>query len=578
MPPQLPGSNPGPMGPPSYPRISQPQPRPLPPPLRLSQPLTSNPLSPTGALRARRQTEAGQQATSELSVLTEQLLELPMRLRQAGLAAQKGRQLQEAMEAFTELAALAWSGLADGQLNEIAAQPLYRQRAVAATRRVSRLQQDTATSHPINEGTWDTPTLVALDRSVNRTGPLWRFRTRLYHIALTTWRTALTTERAGAASAANVGTALEDLRAAVGFAGMGTAHIILWRLLIFFATFFSGLIAAVAIGVAASTLTLGLWSTAGTLTTVAVLMTLLWSYLLGFLIIGRTNARFIMGAVRWRLIERERHTSQGLLAGWNWVTTILALAAAIGTLGGAAWFIHQTLLPGGALSTFTDLPSTLQHATGLPLRIVVSAVGILLALPILVALPSLLIYQGMLGRELAKNSARAPQVRRTALGTALPLFAFHTLLVLTVVLAVVHQVAPLTQPLASWQRFQISWVTPFVAVTILLVYVVTIATPYRNGVRQWRQARLGGIQTQKRELSAKLDRLTDGSNMTEEVTTVQYDVARLQYLKLQEDEFGKASSTAFGVWEQIGALMIVLITALLVDNGLAWATQYFIWR
>ena len=566
------------MGPPLYPRVSQPQPR-LSPPLRLSQPLTtSNPLSPTGALRARRQTEAGQQATSELGVLTEQLLELPGRLRQAGLAQQKGRQLQEAMEAFTELAALAWSGLAEGQLNEIAALPIYRQRAVAATRRVSRLQQDTATSRPITEGTWDLPAPITQERSVNRTGPLWRYRIRLYQIALSTWRAALTTERAGTASGANLGTALEDLRAAVGFAGMGTVQIVMWRLLAFLAVFFSGLIAAIAIGVAASTLTLGLWSTAGTLTTVAVLLTFIWSYMLGLLLIGRTNARFIMGAVRWRLIENERHTSQGLLAGWNWVTTMVALCAALGTIGGAGWLMYQAFLPGGALHPITDLQSTLQHATGLPLHIVASATGILLVLPLIVALPSFLMYQGMLGRELAKNSARPPQVRRVALGTALPLFVFHTLLVLTVVLALAHQVTLLTQPLVSWQRFQLSWVTPLVIATVVILYYQMIATPFRNGVRQWRQARLGGIQTQKRDLSAKLDHLTDGSNTTEEVTAIQYDVARLQYLKLQEDEFGKASGTAFGPWEQIGALVIILITALLVDNGLAWAAKYFIWR
>lgn len=583
LPPRLLGSNQGPLGQPSNPRLSQPmarasQPIPRTSQPRLSQPIRSNPLSPTAALRARRQVESAQQATSELSVLTEQLIELPDRLRQAGLAGEKSRQLQEAMEAFTELAALAWSGMAEGQLNEIAAQPLYRQRAVAATRRVSRLQQDTANSRPIDEPDLERPTQTALAGSSKRPGPLWRFRTRLYLEALTQWRAAMPAERDSPPAPVALGTALEEVRAAVGFAGMRTTQILLVRLLTWLAVVLGGLVAAIAIGVATSTLTLGLFGVASTLTVVALLLTAIWGYLLGLLMVGRVSIRFVIGAVRWRLIELERHTSLGLLMGWNGVVAVLGTLAALGTLGSAGWLVHFAFLPGGVLHTITDLQSTVRQASGQPLQLVVGAVGILLALPVVLALPSLLIYQGMLARELAYRGPRTPPVRRVALGTALPLLAFHTLLALTAVLVVVHAVPPLTHPFFALQFFQISYVAPLMALTILVLFMVAIAVPYRNGVRHWRGARLGTVQAQKNELAAKLDQLGAEPNLAEEVTAVQYDVARLQFLRLQEEDLSKIPGTAFGRWEQIAALLLVLLTAILADSGLAWVARLFVWR
>jgi hypothetical protein len=546
--------------------------------MRLSQPLVSTPLSPTGALRARRQAEAAQQALSELSVLTEQLIELPERLRQAGLARQKGQQLQEAMEAFTELAALAWSGIAEGRLNDVAATPLYRQRAVAATRRVSRLQQETTTSRPVNPAEWDRAVQIELARARKRVGPLWRLRTQRYLEVLGIWRAALQTERAGTANGMVLGNALEDLRAAVGFAGMQTAQIIFFRVVVFIALVFGGLVAATAIGVAASTLTLGLWNTAATLTTVAVGLTLLWSYLLGLFLLGRISLRFVLGAVRWRLIESESHTSQGLLSGWNWVAALVAMLASIGTLGYAGWLLHFAFLPGGALHTVNSLTDALQHIVGTPLHIVTSAVGVTLALPLLVALPSLLIYQGMLGRELAQSGARAAQARQLTLNVAMPLLVFHTLLVLTVAVAVARSIPGLTQPLFTLHGVQLSWIAPIVAVVIIGLYLFVIVRPYRVGMRRWRAARLGALQGQMRDLTTKLDQLGAAPTMPEEASAVQYDVARLQYLRLQAQEVTQTRRAPFGAAEQFGAFLLVLITALLVDNGLAWAARSFIWR
>lgn len=80
---------------------------------RLSAPLSlSNPLMTTSQLRERQRSDAMQQAVSELSVLTEQLLELPARLKEASLAILRNHQYVEAVEAFADLAEAAWQGMA----------------------------------------------------------------------------------------------------------------------------------------------------------------------------------------------------------------------------------------------------------------------------------------------------------------------------------------------------------------------------------------------------------------------------------------------------------------------------------
>ncbi len=563
----------GPLGPgsqptsTSYPRLSQPS-------ARLSQPIGT-----TGGLRARRQAEAVQQAQSELNVLTEQLLDLPARLHATGLARAKGRQMHEAVEAFTELAALAWAGLAEGRFAEVAAMPVYRQRAVAATRRVSRLQQEAASARPLVESDWElpAPTPRATGGASMRVAPLWRFRTRLYAEALTAWRRGLQGGDGGGPAVFSLGTALEDLRAAVGFASMSTAHIIFFRLLTFLAVFIGGFVAASVVGVAASSFVLGLGAPAVMFALAAGALTVVWAYAVSLLITGRISLRFVMGAVRWRLIEAESHVSLGLLTGWHWIATTLGLLAALGTLGYAGWLFAHTLQAGGVLYGASGLAEILRHAVGVPLVILAGTVGVLLALPLLVALPALLIYQGMLGRELARGTARPPQMRQVALGGALPVLAFVTLLGLAGLLAVARHVPALTQPLLVTRYGQLTPLAPAALAIIVLLYLLAVAFPYARGTRRWRQARLDEVEAQQREVAVRLDRLAPEPALAEDVPTVQYDVARLQYLKLQEEDFKRTRASPYGVAAAFFALVVVAGAALVLDNGFIWAARTLGW-
>jgi len=85
------------------------------------------------------------------------------------------------------------------------------------------------------------------------------------------------------------------------------------------------------------------------------------------------------------------------------------------------------------------------------------------------------------------------------------------------------------------------------------------------------------VQAQKRDLSTRLDKLPQEPALADEVTTVQYDVARLQYLKLQEEEFRRARGVPYSPLSFVVAFVILAATMLLLDNVLANAPHWFHW-
>ncbi|MBA3826266.1 MAG: hypothetical protein H0X24_20495 [Ktedonobacterales bacterium] len=537
-----------------------------------SLPRRSTPLSPTGALRARQRMDAATQATSELSVLTEQLLDLPARLLRVNLAAAKAQQLHEAMEAFAELAALAYMGMADSQLHEVASSALYRQRAVAASRRISRLQQEAAISRPLPDPLTDLAQAVK-GQNPSRRAPLWRLRIRLYHEALNTWRAALGADQGGASALPAYGRALEQLRAAVGYAGIPTALAVIMRIFIFLALLISGLITAVTVGAAASSLTLGQGATALHLSSTASAFVGIWGLAYAWTTAGRLNLRTVMGATRWRLVERERATALGLLSGWAWFAASLGLVGVVSAVGYAGWLFAGTLAPHGALAGTHDLASALRLGAGQPLDLLAALAGVVLVLPLLFALPFVLVYQGMHGREMARGSARLPQARRVAASFALPLLACPTLIVLSGALASVPRLPALAHPFVACGPLRLSWIAALVAGSVVLPYLVALVVPFNLGIRRWRGARLRDAQAQQQDLSAKLERLAPEPDLGADVTGVQYDVARLQYLRLHTEELRRERATPFAAGEGIAAFIILVVVAVLADSGLALAMQ-----
>ena len=529
----------------------------------------SRPMSVTSALRAHQRAESAQQAISELSVLTEQLLELPERLARTNLARQYATQLHEAMEAFAELARLAWDGLATEKLDEIATTPAYRQRAVAATRRVSRLQQEAAATRPVtDEG-------LALDlRAPKRVGPLWNRRVRLYTNALSLWRVGLGVSRGVAPHLPTLGMALEELRAAVGLAGMSSFTLVMQRAITLPGIVLGGVIAAFYVSAAACAITLRLLPYANVLTVVALVLMLLWSYSFWLSSVSTLSLWKIMGVVRWRLSEMERDAGLGLLNGWRWFATIVVFLASLGSIAGAGWLLRDEIAPQSALRQVRDLTDVL-HLLGSPpvLPTLIVLTTVLLLVPIVVALPATLTYQGLLTRDMAANAGYLPVTRRATLFPALHTLSFHLLLVLALAAGPLVVGGIPWQPFVATAQMRISPFAFVVAAVIIAAYLFLIEVPFRLGSMRWRRSKLAGIATQKRELGTKLNHLGPEPMVVDDVSTMQYDVARLQYLRLQEDDVRRESAAPYGAPEEFAALVIALLTGILAENALFWGSQ-----
>jgi hypothetical protein len=199
--------------------------------------------------------------------------------------------------------------------------------------------------------------------------------------------------------------------------------------------------------------------------------------------------------------------------------------------------------------------------------------GIALALPFLIGLPASLAYQGMLGRDLARP-ARVPLARQAMLAPALQTLTLHSFLVLAagvVLLRLEHIALP---ALTTYGPLQVSAVAIGAAVVLLLLFLLAIALPYRSGLTIWRAARLDALAQQQADLAARLERFAPEPANDQDIAAIQYDVARLQYLTLQEQSVRRERRWPFGLRDQFFALVIVLIASLLLENGLLYVPQW----
>lgn len=512
------------------------------------------PLSPTGALRVRQRIETTQQALSELGVLTEQLIALPERLQQNGVAREQWLALHDALTVFTELAALAWDGLAEDRLDQLATTPRYRQYVTAATRRINRLQQEAATPKTL-------PTAAA------HGGPFWSWRTRVYQQALEQWRGALRRSLGGAPGVFALGTALEALRAATGQTALSGLSLVLQRALVVIAialgvlTILTALVTGAALyynnagGRAA--LVLG----AGALTLAA------WSGVL-WLLEGEGSLWALAGAVRSRLREREGDAGQAALALWRWVWLPLALAGDLVAVGGAAWLLASDPARWGLAGLGGDFNRAMAALAGKPLDLLLAVTAVTLAAPLVVLLPFSMAYQGALAADLASDAARLPVGRRVALPFALRTLIWHLLPLLAGGLAAARLAGLDGGVLLRYGVGRVSWLAVVALGIILAGYYGLVEIPYRVGNGRWLRARLAVLEAQKREIAARLDRMEASAALLSDVPAVQYDVARLQFLQLQADDAARQSGMPISLRARLLALVLLIVVALLLDNAL----------
>jgi hypothetical protein len=513
----------------------------------------SRPFATTSQLRERLRTDAMQQAVSELSVLTEQLLELPGRLKEASLAALRNRQYVEAVEAFVDLAKAAWEAMATDTLQDTIASQDYRLLAVTAGRRVNRLQQEVAT---LSSGTW----AGHAARGGKRAGPLGNERAQRIAEALGRWRIALGVSQGRGPSITDLGLALDDLRAAVGYASQDNATLLLQHAMTLGGQAIGGIVGLLLIANAAGAIAQNQPHAAQD-SLVAGFVALVWIYSLLLSSRGRFSLWYMAAGARRRLQEDDRTAGLIALAVWRWVAQTLAV---LGIVAATVWVGIQLrsaargiFTAGQAMRAFVDALSVPSH-----LALLSGLAGAVLLVPLVVALPATITYQVQLARQLAGDDQRAPVARRVPLDAALAALATHTLVVLVASLGVLMLTGN-TQPLATIAGVALTWQSIDVAAASILLYLLAIAVPYRTGIARWRSRQLALLGERTRDVTSKLSRLGDTPVLEEDVTTMQYSVARLQYFHLQEEDARREPGTPYAPI----AVVVALLTALAVAVG-----------
>lgn len=529
-------------------------------------PSGSRPYSQTGELRVSQRAEA----QLEMTVLTEQLLDLPDRLHQAGLGRKSMVQLQDAMEAFTELATLAWQGMAEDRFDDVIAQPLYRQRAVAASKRVNRLQQAVTSQDEMSLPSVGTTLPVKTHFEPQGVELFWHSRIRRYTEGLALLRAALQTGKHGLPDSATLGKAVETLRLAAGYGGMHPILLASMRVVTFLALVVGGISTATLIAAATSAFTLQQTTLGMRFAVVAV--ALIFMYGAGMLMLGVNRQVFVdyMGVTRWRLYEREHATILGVLTGWNWFAALVALFGSVGLIGGAGWLLAQVTHQGRDFLGAPDLQHGLGLLTGPVLAIPIGLMGVLLALPVLVALPATLLYQVLLARDLGTNLARLPVPRRVALRPALRLLMWHLMLAVPLTLGITSQFPMLHKSLLTVHGVALTGQALVLTGMIVVLYVVAVAWPLRMGIAGWQRNKGNDLQRRMDIVADKITHMMPLSETLEEFSPMQAEMQWMIFFRGQLADLRQVRRTVASFTAHALALGIILVVAVLADNGLRW--------
>ncbi len=520
--------------------------------------------TPSGVLRVRQRVETEQSVLSELNVFNEQLIAVPDRLKERGIARDQSAAYYDVVEAYAYLTTSAWHGFAEDRLDKIAREPDYRQMAVAVSRRISHLQQEAATPWPDESPPEHLP----------RPGLLWRTRVGLVRAALVRWRAGL---RAGtSADIMALGTAHNALNAAIGIIGMSDASLLLQRVLMVACLSIAGLMTAVLMLAATTSLLLGQHSTV--LIPVAG-AALVWWLAEWMLAVGPAQLWRFAGAARWRLESHAATVGALFLAIWRWFWSLL-------TLGSFGLLITVAVMSpaGRLLLSAHGIRERIALLAGPIMPTVLALLGVTLLAPLWVHLPALIIEQLGLARQMASNLQRLPAARTIEAGSALRPLIWLTAIALGLVLSflqsqggwpgtAVHAGQLIT--LFNIGQLPITPLAPATALIIIVLYLGAVEIPHRIGVERWRQHRLRQLAEQKHNVTQRLERLATTPNAAGDIPAVQYDVARLQFLQLQERDILKARGGPFRPSVVFVALIIVLAVACGLDIALTLSPMPF---
>ena len=509
----------------------------------------------TQRMRNLQPPDVGRQVMSELGVLASELAALPTELTLAGLARTHLPAYLDIVQDYLSLCQYAWEAVAEEQLEQVGAEPAYREAAVAVARQVARLRGECGEA--------------AAPSKRPRLPLLWQRRIALVRLGLQTWREQLEP----VPSPLRLGRALFELQGNIGLASAGGLE----RLLVDWLTSATGaLLGLVSLG----TLLLLITDIASGKSAVAIgdgavafvclvglILTLVLGIanpipigpLLGASVYGPANAAGLG-------VRGSRVMAVLLRIWWLLVGSVTTLAVPFSLALGGVLLAHEE--PLGAPASIVDALRLVGHLLFIGLALPASVC--LLALLTLM-LPFVCVALARFARELASNPQWVPAARRYAL---LP-----TLTATTFVTGVLLIAGWWLGSALGWEHVELARLSLFslegaitlrgvlFALVLALPYVLLLDLPYRLGIRGWRAQRLLDLEHRRAELESQVRRLATQEASDQILRAMQYDLVLLQFYRAQMDEARTTSSAPFHIEGRLAAVVVAVISALLLDGG-----------
>ena len=533
---------------------------------------TTEPVGPrlptlTQQLRTIQPPDVARQAMSELGVLARELATLPEQLEVSGLARTHQRTYNEAMKAYMGLARQAWESVAEERLEQSAAEPEYRQRAVAVARRVSQMQQECRTASSNTE--------FILPR---KTPTFWSRRITFVRAGLRVWQEHI----APTPDPREMGRGLILLRGYLSLACAGSFELATLELITSAVLLLLGI---VGLGLLSGLVGAIITGSGGVITGLAIALAadlLVWGLALSLTIRGPLPIGVLLGASVFAPERSVRHGRAGSLGVYRALRSWWAVVGGVGLVALlAALAFGGTLvslrLHGSSSQAITSVGQGFSRVGGLLTLAVAPAATVSLALLLLLGLPVMLVSLGRYAAEFAGSPTWVPGARRYALRPAVAL-------ALPVICALL--VAGWITTSLGWQRSP--WLDIYVGnlhgvisarglallAALALPYLLLIELPFLLGMSRWRRAWLSDLAARRADVESHVRRLSvsdprSGAQDTSEenLRAMQYDLVLLQFYRDKIDEAQRTRRSATHLPRALLALLAAVVVVFLLDSA-----------
>lgn len=533
---------------------------------------TTEPVGPrlptlTQQLRSIQPPDVARQAMSELGVLARELATLPEQLEVSGLARTHQRTYNDAAKAYIGLARQAWESVAEERLEQSAAEPEYRQRAVAVARRVSQMQQECRAATGNTE--------FVLPR---KTPAFWSRRIGFVRSGLRVWQEHI----APTPDPCDMGRGLVLLRGYLGLACAGAFELATLELITSAVLLLLGV---VGLGLLTGLVGAIISGSGGVITGLSIALAadlLVWALSLSLTLRGPLPIGVLLGASVFAPERSTRHGRAGsvgmyrALRSWWTVVGGVGLAALLAGLAFGGTLVSLRLH--AASPAITSVDQGFSRVGELITLAVTPAAVVSLALLLMLGLPVMLISLGRYAMEFAGSPTWVPGARRYALRPAVAL-------ALPVICALLVAGWVATTSL-GWQRSP--WLDIYIGdlhgvvsargvillLALALPYLLLVELPFLIGMSHWRRAWLGDLTARRADVESHVRRLSvsdprSGAQDTSEenLRAMQYDLVLLQFYRDKIDEAQRTRRSPTRVPRALLALLAAIAIAFLLDSA-----------